>query len=291
MSRPADVRNYINPQPKGKFTAAWQAEFLPDGETYTEDKSGKIIDALVKSVRDGAIVRVRRLFCLAPWTGTPRKRRLAIATRMDAIRDLGGIILEAETQRRSDVRGQCAQMLMGAYEDIATAGRSTSKGKIGRPGREFSKEQWDAIRQIWFSRRYKTRSQAVTAIQALGIRVTSPWLYQRLGSPDKEAKNPLEVIQLIPPIPPGQRRQRVSLVYFIRDGDKVKIGHSVKPTARMSQLRTHSELELLAVCHGGPDRERALHKRFKKYRIKGEWFTLVSAITKYIASMKRAREK
>jgi hypothetical protein len=79
MSGKPDYRNYINPGPKGsRFTANWQAEFLPDGETYTEDKTGKMIEALIGSVRPGSTVRVRRLFCLAPWRGSPRKRREAV---------------------------------------------------------------------------------------------------------------------------------------------------------------------------------------------------------------------
>jgi hypothetical protein len=290
MDKKADVRNYINPQPKGKFTAAWQAEYLPDGETYTEDKSGRVIDAVLRSVREGAIVRVRRLFCLAPWVGTPRKRRRRMAELVDAIKERGGAVLEAETQLRSDVKGQCAQMLMGGYEDVATAGRGVAKGRTGRPAREFSKEQLEAMQRIWFSRRYRTRNEAVVALQALGIRASSAWLYQKFGPPDRKAESPLDVVQLIPPSSPSPRK-RTSLVYFIRDGGKVKIGHSVKPSVRMAALETHSKLELLAACHGGRIREQALHKRFKEYRIKGEWFDLSPPIIKYIASLKRAKKK
>src|SRR5690348_11437251 len=125
-----DFRNYINPQPgRGKFGAEWQRSFLAPGEEYVENKTGKVFDALCRSVRKGTIVQIRRLFCLAPWRGRPSTRRRVVAERVDAIRARGGIVLEAETQRRTDVRGHCAQMLMGAYEDIATAGRSISRGK------------------------------------------------------------------------------------------------------------------------------------------------------------------
>jgi DNA invertase Pin-like site-specific DNA recombinase len=210
--------------------------------------------------------------------------------QVDAIKERGGAVLEAETQLRSDVKGQCAQMLMGGYEDVATAGRGVAKGRTGRPAREFSKEQLEAMQRIWFSRRYRTRNEAVVALQALGIRASSAWLYQKFGPPDRKAESPLDVVQLIPPSSPGLRK-RTSLVYFIRDGSKVKIGHSVKPSVRMATLETHSKLELLAVCHGGRIREQALHKRFKEYRIKGEWFDLSPPIIKYIASLKRAKEK
>src|SRR5574337_1237425 len=182
-----DFRNYINPQPHGKFTADWQRAFLPDGESYVEDKTGNVIDALIHSVRHSSIVRVRRLFCLAPWVGTPRKRRLELARRVDAIKERGGAILEAETQRRTDVRGNTAQMLMGAYDDISTGGRSISHGKMGRPGAEYTKEQTDAMRQIWFSRRYKTREQATAAVHSLGIKISRTRLYGLFGLPNRRS--------------------------------------------------------------------------------------------------------
>jgi hypothetical protein len=284
-----DFRNYINPQPRGKFTAAWQLAFLPDGENYLEDKGGKVIDTLTRSVRTGTIVRVRRLFCLGPWNGTPRKRREIVAKRVDAIKARGGIVLEAETQRRSDVRGNMAQMLMGAYEDIARGGRAISRNRTGRPAQEFTADQQNAMKQIWFSRRYKTRKEATAAIHSLGIKVSTALLYRIFGLPDREAANATEVINLIPDPPKGSKRKRVAYVYFIKDGDKVKIGHSVHPTVRMKNLTTHSKLELLGILAGGRKRELALHDKFDKYRIEGtrEWFKLVPEIIKYIAVNKR----
>lgn len=176
-----DFRNYINPG-KGNFTADWQKSYMPDGEDYVEDKTAKIFDALVRSVRKGTIIRVRRLFCLAPWRGRPSTRRRIMAERVDAIRERGGIVLEAETQRRSDVRGNCAQMLMGGYEDIATAGRATSKGKKGRPGKSRTEAQLAVMKAEFHSRKNKTVDDALVVIANRKVpNVTRGELYRLFG--------------------------------------------------------------------------------------------------------------
>lgn len=286
-------RNYVNPGPGGRFTAEWQLAALPEGETYTETKAGGVLKQWIKSVREGDIVCTRRAFLLAPWTGTPRQRRKAIAKALDAIDEAGGIYLEAETQRRTDVRGQANALLMDAYEDIATGGRAMPRGKIGRPGAEFTDQQKDAMRQIWFSRLYKTRADATAAIRSLGIKTSTARLYQLFGLPDREAANVTEVISLIPDAPNQPSRKRVAYVYFIKDGDKVKIGYSVSPTVRMASLTTHTKLQLLGVMTGGHKREKILHKKFAEHLIPGtrEWFKLVPEIVKYIATHRMRRAK
>lgn len=188
----ADFRNYINPQPKkGRFSEAWQKEAVPDGEDYVEDKSGKIVDALIQSVRKGSIVRVRRLFCLAPWAGGPAKRRRVMAERVDAIRERGGVIMEAETQRRSDVRGHCGQMLMGGYEDIATSGRGIARyERTGRPPKYKMDSHELAIAEgVWTSRRYKNDDERLIAIEKrTGKKPGRTWLRNKFGSPHKSGE-------------------------------------------------------------------------------------------------------
>ncbi len=188
MSGKADIRNYINPGPKGsRFTANWQAEFLPTGETYTETKTGKIIDALIRSVRKGTVVRVRRAFCLAPWKGSPRKRREALAARLDAIEEAGGCVMEAETGLSSCVRGERNRLLLGGYEDIATAGRAVAKGRTGRPPKyEFTDHEWEVIEGIWTSRKYANDPARLAAIETrLGKVPGRTLIRNKLGSPHK----------------------------------------------------------------------------------------------------------
>jgi hypothetical protein len=188
MSGKPDYRNYVNPGPKGsRFTANWQAEFLPDGETYIENKTGSVVEALIDSVRPGSVVRVRRLFCLGPWKGSPRKRREAVATRVQAIRDRKGHVLEAETGLTTKERGGCAKMLMTAYEDIATAGRAVAKGRTGRPPvYEFTDTEWEIIGGIWANRKYANDGARMTAIEKrLGKCPGRTTLRNKFGSPHK----------------------------------------------------------------------------------------------------------
>ena len=146
-----------------------------------------MVEALIDSVRPGSIVRVRRLFCLAPWKGSPRKRREAVANRVQAIRDRKGHILEAETGLSSNERGGCAKMLMGAYEDIATAGRAVAKGRTGRPPKyEFTEAEWEIIGGIWASRKFANDNARLAAIlKRLGRVPGRTLLRNKLGSPHK----------------------------------------------------------------------------------------------------------
>ena len=192
MSGKPDYRNYVNPGPKGsRFTAGWQAEYLPDGETYTENKTGRVVEALIDSVRPGSIVRVRRLFCLAPWGKAPKvgpaKRRTILAERVQRILDAGGSIHEAETGRNTKERGGCAKMMMGAYEDIASAGRAIARGRTGRPPvYEFSDAEWEIIGGIWTSRKHANDAARMAAIeQRLGKCPGRTTLRNRFGSPHK----------------------------------------------------------------------------------------------------------
>lgn len=83
-------------------------------------------------------------------------------------------------------------------------------------------------------------------------------------------------------------------VYFVtaRDVDLVKIGYAFNPLARYRHLRTSSpiELRLEGAIPGGFDKERELHKRYAKERMRGEWFRITPAIEAEIeASTKPAK--
>lgn len=83
-------------------------------------------------------------------------------------------------------------------------------------------------------------------------------------------------------------------VYFItaRELDMVKIGYAYNPIARYNHLRVASpaELTLEGAIPGGFDKEHELHVRYAKWRVRGEWFTLVPSIQSEIdASSKPAK--
>ena len=175
-----DIRSYHNPDGKPS-----QADQLT-GEVY------KDFDALLRSVRQGSIVEVADGYLLAPGTGRPSKRRDVLLERIDAVKAKGGVLHEVATGHRSNNRAQCNRMLLRAYEMIATSGRgrkSAANGRLskGRPRKLYEPDQLELMERIWFSRRYKSRDEAINAIRAKGIKLKRGWLYTHCGSPDKKA--------------------------------------------------------------------------------------------------------
>jgi len=65
-------------------------------------------------------------------------------------------------------------------------------------------------------------------------------------------------------------------VYFIQDVDSgyVKIGHAADPSARFVDLQcaTPHCLQFIRIVDGGQKVETWFHRKFAKYRIRGEWF-------------------
>jgi hypothetical protein len=184
-----DIRSYNNPF-LPSYSEGWQNERLT-GEVYVEGKSG--FDALLRSIRKGTIVEVADGFLLAPITGKPATRRTALLDRVDAIKAKGGILHEVATGHRSNNRSECNRMLLRAYEMIATSGRgrkSAQNGRLskngGRPRKKYEPDQLELMERIWFSRRYKSRDEAINAIRAKGIKVKRGWLYNHFGPPDRK---------------------------------------------------------------------------------------------------------
>lgn len=82
-------------------------------------------------------------------------------------------------------------------------------------------------------------------------------------------------------------------VYFIRDAERpeVKIGYSYCPATRMKALQCGHKrpLQLLKTLPGARAEEAAFHRRFKEYKIWGEWFRLEGKLARFIGR-KRPRK-
>lgn len=75
-----------------------------------------------------------------------------------------------------------------------------------------------------------------------------------------------------------------SVVYFLANGGRVKIGYTTNLKSRLGSLALRSDSALLAL-QGGPELERALHVHFAAYRNgTTEWFELSPEIFRYIAA-------
>jgi len=69
-----------------------------------------------------------------------------------------------------------------------------------------------------------------------------------------------------------------SNVYLIQVGstNNYKIGYSKEPVKRLAQLQTanYEKLSFIALCPGAKEIEMSFHKKYKSYKINGEWFNL-----------------
>jgi hypothetical protein len=274
MTEKQDIRGYVNPDVPGESRAGQASGMSPDAEIYFEDKTGKVVHAMIHSVRKGSIVEVKELHCLAPATGTPNKRKRCLAERIETITKRGGIVREWSTGLVS--KGSLAKMTVHATEQIAYSGRARKRPMRGRaPVFPTSGPVYESYRLIWHSRLYSNDFERITALEGQhGVAPGRTWLRQQFGQPGGgPEKTP-------------QGRKAKALVYFIQDRKRVKIGHSTNPKIRIKAFTTHTALRLLATEPGGLTRERELQKKFAHLRIKGEWFYLKTEILGYIKTLK-----
>lgn len=269
-------RAYLNPQPA--LSEAEQKALVGKyelAECYIQSRTGGDRDAWIASLRDGNIALVPELFVLAKAIGRKDSRFADLLKAERCIRDRGAILMEASSGHSASDKRHWPAMRDRAHDML---GNAVKKGKVGKQPLGYTDQELESIRGIIDSKNFKNWPERAGAIVARGIKLPGrTWCYNVLP----KLTNHLGVVVPLPP-----QRKRASLVYFIKDGEKVKIGHSIKPTVRMKALETHNKLELLLTIPGGQPRERQLHAKFRAFRTKGEWFNLVPEITKYIAGLK-----
>ncbi len=258
------------------------------GEIYKPYRKGDARKALVHSVRPGSIVEVLHAFLLAQIIGRVDVRRRDLVRVMDEIEDRGGIIRELSTGDETPKnRRRIRERAFEAICSHARGKRSAANGALstGAPRTwPRSGQIYEGYRNIWGSRRYTNDNQRRAAIvKNFGDAPSRVWLRYEFGSPHSTKESPPPTVKL------PKHRRRAQFVYFIQNGNAVKIGVSHTPSKRMSDMSTHnhSSLKLLGVVSGGLKRERSLHKRFAKHHIKGEWFKLVPQIVDYIRKYRR----
>jgi hypothetical protein len=92
-----------------------------------------------------------------------------------------------------------------------------------------------------------------------------------------------------PLLPETQNLPWTPRVYFIQAGDEgpIKIGISGSPVGRVSALQVSvaEKLRLLAHIPGGRPCEMALHKFYRRERIRGEWFRPSLRLAAFIAEI------
>lgn len=84
-----------------------------------------------------------------------------------------------------------------------------------------------------------------------------------------------------PDKPPPTETERV---YFISDGEHIKIGIAADPTGRLRDLQVGNarRLTLLRVVNGPRGLEDRLHRRFAGDRVRGEWFKRSDRLVRFV---------
>ena len=74
------------------------------------------------------------------------------------------------------------------------------------------------------------------------------------------------------------------MVYFIKQGEYVKIGFTNRFKARLNQLQVSSpiKLEVLGIIDGDKSDEERFHQKFKHIASTGEWFMHCDELKSYI---------
>lgn len=186
-SRP-DIRGYINPLvPGGLSEARQRASMTPGAEIYVETRKGDVILSFIKSLkRGGATVEVAETHYLAPGIGRSDKRRRILAERVKAIKAHKAVITETTTQRSSK-KSDLPEMLLHAYEQIATSGRARKGKNRGAPiVYPKSGPMFDSWQAIWRSREYDNDPERHAAMCAKWGKNKVPsigWLRREFGSP------------------------------------------------------------------------------------------------------------
>ena len=82
-------------------------------------------------------------------------------------------------------------------------------------------------------------------------------------------------------------------VYAVQSGEFVKIGVSREPERRLVKLQADCPMEakLLGVIEGGYKLEKVLHKRFRKYHARGEWFHMQGPVLAWAENLSNVSGK
>lgn len=83
------------------------------------------------------------------------------------------------------------------------------------------------------------------------------------------------------------KSDKPSTVYFVKAGNKIKIGTSTDYASRIRTLQTGSpvQLELLGTVPGGRLEEQSIHHKFRQFRVSGEWFRAEIELIEYIKAV------
>lgn len=178
MGIKSNYRDYCNPHPRLGKDAQIEA-FGGKGTVYIEDRTGKVIDELLKRLRPGDVVRVVWPSMLAPIKGYANTRRKKWAERADIARSKKACIMSISPPLKGN------KLAMAAGDEISNLSRGRiGSRKKGRPNKVQDEVLKARALLEWQSRRHKTRAAAAAAVSLIvGKRCTASWCYNNFGLP------------------------------------------------------------------------------------------------------------
>ena len=90
------------------------------------------------------------------------------------------------------------------------------------------------------------------------------------------------------------RLRKQPYVYFVQNEDGfIKIGFTRHIKSRLVRMQIDNcmKVKLIGKMKGGRDLEMKLHRKFKQYRKRGEWFVAVPELLEYISTHKLYKGK
>lgn len=134
---------------------------------------------------------------------------------------------------------------------------------------------------------YREILSAAIELGAFGFDPNDPDIAQRAIEVGRErfAKHPTyeSRMGLIPKPPEPFERVPGEFVYYMRIGNRVKIGWTTNLDGRMATINPE---ELLTTEPGNRILERARHHQFKELRTHGEWFRLEGLLVEHIEELR-----
>lgn len=111
-------------------------------------------------------------------------------------------------------------------------------------------------------------------LMAIGKVVGHAKLATRWHMPDSRVRKLIKVAK--GELPERYWQRTSSRVYFLSDGELIKIGFSERPEFRKEDLEKEVglPLTLIGTLPGGAMLESRLHRRFSDFRVRGEWFSI-----------------
>lgn len=281
---------------------------------------GHSLSGILPIIRPGTVVLVVYAFLLAEARSQPGKhgkmRRSTFDKALAAVESRKGIVKDLLTGLSTETKPKRQAFVASAHDQIARSNKglnSAENGKLsrGRPRQWFDPERRQIAWDEWHSSAHATNTEAADeASRRIGQRISHLTMW-RIVKEMREAKGlkgtgasgrrPNSAAATLasvvgkpdPNRPLPKARVRRGVVYFVKNGarDRVKIGFSEGHQKRIASLQGASadRLMLIGTVSGTRKTEIRMHKRFRAYRERGEWFRVEGALATFLKTFTKTK--